>query len=97
MSVAPGAAIGEQRPTIIRVTLPDGSQVRMSRPVIIGDSMVASTEANSTRTAVADVRRLEVQRFSVHRTVGLLVAHASIGLGVVAFIFHVQPHYRGLF
>jgi hypothetical protein len=96
--IAPNLAAPENRPDIIRVELADGRRITMPRPVITADSIVGVVGFGSViRTATADVRALEVQRYSLTRTFGLVLAHASAVVSVIALIVHVQPHYRGAF
>ena len=92
-----GLAAAGARPDVVRVMRGDGTQVTMSRPVITSDSIVGYDGFDPVGAALADVRSVEVQRWSAPRTAGLVVAQASLVLHVLALIVQVQPHYRGLF
>ena len=86
--VSPQRLIGELDPPSVRITTFDGSVVTLRHPLMANDSIV-STEGSARATAFtrprpgvafADVRSVEVPRFSPARTVGL--AAVLIGLGV---------------
>jgi hypothetical protein len=83
---------------MVRLTLADGSQVILARPVVVADSIVGSGEVGSVvRAGAGDVRALEVRRLNLTRTASLVVTQASFILSMIALIVHLQPHYRGLF
>lgn len=87
-TASPQTLFPDERPTSVRLTLPDGVVVTISDPVLRNDSIVSAVApaaaAGSTEFAVfatptapavlsvalADVRSLEVQRFSLTKTIG---------------------------
>jgi len=93
-TASPQMLIADERPSEIRITLADGS-VRMIRsPQIVSDSIVGSTEFGLTRAAAMDLRTVEVRRFNVLRTAGLVAAHVGLVLGVSALVIYALPHYH---
>jgi hypothetical protein len=69
--------IETERPAEIRVTRRRGPSVVLSNPQVVGDSVVAGDREGVT-VAVADVSVLEVRRFSVRRTLGLVALLPAI-------------------
>ena len=94
-TVSPQQLIPEEQPSPVRVTLTNGETVTIKDPTMRNDSIVGVTDADGAlRTsavgvALRDVRLLEVQHFSVTKTVGLVfgtavgLAAVVIGLGYV--------------
>ncbi|MGE0157935.1 MAG: hypothetical protein AB7T31_00910 [Gemmatimonadales bacterium] len=94
---APGPAIAAARPDAVRLVRSDGTRLSVSEPTLRSDSIVGFDGFDLVGAPLADVRSVELQRWSVPRTAGFLVAQASLVLHVFALIVQVQPHYRGLF
>ena len=63
--VSPGRFIELDQPERVRVTMQDGTQMELDRPVVDGGQLVASDVSRP----LADVLMLEVQRFDVARTI----------------------------
>ena len=78
-TVSPQGWTPEERPSSVRVTLMDGETVTVEDPTVRNDSIVGATEVG-VGVASRDVRLLEVRRFSVGKTVGLV-----LGIPVVVF------------
>ena len=99
VAVAPGTPAFEGRATEARLTDGDGSVTNLTSALAFSDTILgtSSTTGLVVRTANSDVRTLEVRRHSLTRTASLLVAHASLVVGAIALVIHVQPHYRGAF
>jgi hypothetical protein len=92
-----GPTIASAAPDVVRIVRTDGTRATVSDPRIVSDSIVGFDGFDPVRTALVDVESVELQRWSGPRTVGFIVAQASVVLHFVALIVHVQPHYRGLF
>jgi hypothetical protein len=92
-----GPALATGAPDVVRIVRTDGTRATLEDPRIVADSIVGFEGFDPVRTALVDVESVELQRWSGPRTVGLIVAQASVVLHFVALIVHVQPHYRGLF
>jgi hypothetical protein len=90
-------ALSTGTPDVARIVRTDGTRATVSDPRIVADSIVGFDGFDPVRTALVDVESVEVPRWSGPRTIGLIVAQASVVLHFVALIVHVQPHYRGLF
>jgi hypothetical protein len=93
---SPRAVITGARPPEVRITRADGDRLIVARPVIARDSIFGTSEVGLARMHVAEVRLMEVERFSPGRTLALIVAHAGAVVGFVALIVDLLPHYRGL-
>ena len=63
--VSPGRFIELDQPERVRVTMQDGTQMELDRPVVDGGQLVASDGSRP----LADVLMLEVQRIDVARTI----------------------------
>ena len=63
--VSPGRFIELDQPERVRVTMQDGTQMELDRPVVDGGQLVAPDVSRP----LADVLMLEVQRFDVARTI----------------------------
>ena len=63
--VSPSLFIELDQPERVRVTMQDGTQMELDRPVVDGGQLVASDVSRP----LADVLMLEVQRFDVARTI----------------------------
>ena len=92
-----GPAIARAAPDVVRIVRADGTRATVSSPAIVSDSIVGFDGFDPVRTALSDVSSVEIQRWSVPRTAGFVVAQASLVLHLFALIVQVQPHYRGLF
>ena len=79
-TVSPQGWTPEERPSSVRVTLATGETVTIENPTVRNDSIVGATDAD-VGVASRDVGLLEVRRFSVGNTVGLVIL---IPVGVVA-------------
>jgi len=79
------ALIAEQPPQKIRLNLADGTNVELSHPTIVGDSVVTGVAPSASRTlALTSITAIAVQRSNTLGTVGLF---ALAGVLVVAAIF----------
>jgi hypothetical protein len=93
-AMGPERLLSEERPAAVRVTVAGGSTMTLKNPMIVNDSIVSSAVPPPglafplPRLGVvsADVRSLEVARFSPGRTLGLMavIAAASIGWATLA-------------
>ena len=97
VEMAPGPAILETRSETVRLRRSDGTRVMVSQPQVRADSIVGFDGFDIVGAPLADVSAVEVQDWSGPRTVGFVVAQASIVLHLFALIVQAQPHYRGLF
>ena len=75
----------EERPSSVRVTLATGGTVTVENPAVRNDSIVGDTGLG---VASRDVGLLEVRRFSVTKTIGLVLGTAA-GVVVVAVVVFV--------
>ena len=83
MQGSPDLEIRSNRPEQIRVTVDDGSQVKMRNPWIQGDSILALTEQGATLVIrVSDVTKLEERKED--RVMGAVVAG---GITAVIIVF----------
>ena len=73
----PLTLVAEERPSALRVTRTDGAVVVLEQPISRGDSLTSGV-GSDTGVALADIRLVEVRRFSVARSLVL-----AIGIGVV--------------
>ena len=79
ITVSPQQLIEAEQPSSVRVTQPDGVQVVLKDPAIRNDSIVGTDREGFLRHAEADGLRLEVKRFSIGKTIGLVgVAMVSV-------------------
>ena len=81
MPVAPRGLIETERPSQIRVTTGSGERFTIVSPGIRGDSLAAEAP-DSPVIALADIRHVELRRFSGRRTLALLALLAA-GYGLV--------------
>ena len=92
---SPEALLGQQKaPHLMRVTLANGSRVEIENPAIRGDSLVGKVRSwartdwgQSQKTAdggvlLADIRKVEVRKFSAGKTLLL----AAVAAGATAII-----------
>lgn len=82
----PLTVVAEERPSAVRVTLTDGAVVVLEEPASRGDSLAAG-DGSHAGVAVADIRLVEVRRFSVARSVVL-----AIGIGVLGASWAAVAH-----
>jgi hypothetical protein len=84
-SDVPPAETLSRRPEQVRVTRSDGTRLVLRYPRLAGDTLVGVGRASSSETSVAvslsDVRTIEVHRFDVGETVGLVA-----GIGATAIL-----------
>lgn len=75
-------------PYRLRATLADSSRVDLTSPFVRADSIYGRSgpKRDTLALSVADVRRLEHQRFNIWRTLGAVLAPpaALVGVAVVA-------------
>ena len=79
----------------MRVTSTGGFVVTLRNPSVINDSIAGSNEFGPVRMAARDLRLLEVERFSVARSLGFLTMNVVTIVGFVALFIKAQPHYYG--
>ena len=72
-TTSPAEVIAEEQPSAVRVTLTDGTRLTLDAPTIRGDSI-------GRVAALSDVRTIEVRRFSIGKTVGLVLGAPLVGL-----------------
>ena len=77
--VSPGRFIELDQPERVRVTMQDGTQMELDRPVVDGDELVAAGGSVS----LDDVRLLEIGKISSGRTIG-----AGFGLFTVIMLVY---------
>ena len=81
MQGSPDLEIMANRPEQIRVTVDDGSQVKMRNPWIQGDSILALTEQGATLVIrVSDVTKLEERKEDRVATIGVGVLVTGVWL-----------------
>ena len=68
--------------------------VTLQNPSMIDDSISGSTEFGPARMAARDLRLVEMERFSVTKSIGFLTLNAMTIAGFIALFIHVQPHYE---
>jgi hypothetical protein len=73
---------GQRLPSYLRVTQRDSSQVGLIAPFVRGDTLHGWTEADSVGVPVAEIARLDRERVSVPRTLGVVVGVPAALLGV---------------
>ena len=73
--VSPSRLIELDQPDRVRVTMQDGTQIELERPVVDGDELVAAGGSVS----LADVRLLEIGKISMKKT---LVRSGLAGFGI---------------
>ena len=69
----PATLIPVEEPGSVRVTLLDGAKLTVRDPIMRNDSIVAIAIGGAA-VAASDVRLFEVQRFSVKKTIGFVIA-----------------------
>ena len=85
-TVSPRQLIVEEEESPIRVILSDGTELTLGDPTIQSDSIITGRVRFGTENLLArDVSRIEVQRFSPLRTVGVVAVLAAIALFVPYF------------
>jgi len=94
----------EKRPRWIRVTLTDGRQVHVLRPVVQGDTLVGDTleyrggeayRKHPARIPLAEVRAASTRAFGAGETVALLIGVGVVTLVVVGVTQSVQHGIMG--
>ena len=90
-TVSPQGWTPEEQPSSVRATLTNGETVTIENPTVRNDSIVGVTDA-SVGVASRDVRSLEVRRFSVTKTVGLVLGISAVlaAIAVVDFIIECE-------
>ena len=81
-AISPDQLIEEDRPDRVRVTMQDGTQMELDRPVVDGDELVAAGGSVS----LADVRLLEIGKISLVRS-GLAGFGIFVG-GIILIHFY---------
>ena len=89
-TVSPRQFIEEEQPGKIRILQADGEQVEIRNPGVETDSISFRVSSGlfgseTVRIALSDVSTVEVQRFSIGKTVALVVL-APVGLVVIAVL-----------
>ena len=99
VSVRPGVPAFEGRASQARITLADDSIIILNSALVMADTVLGTSPETGLvhRTPNGAIRTLELRRTSKTRTIGLLVAHASLVISGVAIVIWLQPHYRGAF
>jgi len=86
--VSPSRFIELDQPERVRVTMQDGTQMELDRPVVDGDELVAPGDFSMP---LADVLMLEVQRFDAARTIVRVGLGALGAVGALLFSCLVLP------
>ena len=81
-TISPSQVIAEEEPSNVRVTRTDGSQLTLADPFIRNRSIVSRLGQIGASVLLSDVSSLEVERFSVGKTVGLILG-ITVGFVVV--------------
>ena len=80
--VSPSRFIELDQPERVRVTMQDGTQMELDRPVVDGDELVAPGDFSMP---LADVLALDVRRFDAARTI------VRVGLGALIALYAFCP------
>ena len=75
--------VAEQHPSKVRLDLSDGTHVEIKWPAMVGDSMVTSDSAVVEPVDVRDVMTVNLQKFSLIKTVMLAVSIPVAMLGII--------------
>jgi hypothetical protein len=71
----------------------DGTVSTLRSPVLSTDSILGHTPSGVEKVDARRVRLVEERRFNAVRTAGLVVVHATLVVGFIAWVISVQPHY----
>lgn len=81
VETSPAPWIAQERPQEVRLTTEDGGRITLRSPIIVNDSIVSSVEGPLVLprrgVALADLRAVEVSRFSA-------VKSAALAAGILA-------------
>ena len=88
-TVSPQGWTPEERPSSVRVTRMDGETVTVGDPTVRNDSIVGATGLG-VGVASRDVRLLEVRRFSVGKTVGLVLGIPVVVAAVLVVVLIIE-------
>jgi hypothetical protein len=80
-------------PYRLRATLADSSRVDLTAPFVQADSLYGRSggpKRDTLALSVADVRRLEHQRFNIWRTLGAVLAPPAALVGVAVVVCSVE-------
>ena len=72
-TMSPAEVITDEQPSTVRVTLTDGTRLTVDDPTIQNDTIGGVV-------ALSDVRTIEVRRFSIGKTVGLVPGTPVVGI-----------------
>ena len=99
--VSPGRFIELDQPERVRVTMQDGTQMELDRPVVDGDELVSRpiirldgdelVAPGDFSMPLADVLMLEVQRFDVARTIVRVGLGTLVAVGALVSFCPVLP------
>ncbi len=93
-SVSPRRLIVEEEPSPIRVVLSDGTELTLRDATIQSDSIITGRVRFGTENLlVRDVSRVEVQRFSPFRTVGVVVLTSAVLAAFALFVPYFDSDY----
>ncbi len=85
-ALSPIEAVSQAEPSTIRVTTRDGTLLVLDHPAVRNDSIVGRTREGPVQLAAYEIGRLEVRRFSIVNTGGLVLGIsaglAAIGVGL---------------
>ncbi len=81
-TISPQGWTPEERPSSVRATLTSREVITLRDPIVRNDSIVGATVGVASR----DVRVLEVERFSVGKTVGLVVGTSTIAAAALLVV-----------
>ncbi len=85
-TVSPQQLIPEEQSSSVRATLTSGRTITVENPTMRNDSIVGATDTGVAGVASRDVRSLEVWRFSVGKTIGLVLGTAAAAAAVTVFV-----------
>ena len=87
VTVSPRWLIVEEEESPIRVVLSDGTELILRDATIQSDSIITGRVRFGTKNLlVRDVSRVEVQRFSPFRTVGVVVLASAALAAIASFV-----------
>ena len=85
-TVSPRRLIVEEEPSPIRVVLSDGTELTLRDATIQSDSIITGRVRFGTENLlVRDVSRVDVQRFSLFKTVGVVVLTSAAVAAIASF------------
>jgi hypothetical protein len=75
-----------QQPDAVRVTLETGDRMVLTEPAILGDTLIGNQDGTKIRVLVEDVRRVELRRLSLWKSVGVVLAIPATLVAVLSIL-----------